>query len=86
MSATQDKAVGAFLLLVSVAVFGYYTIWTIIMPFVDEDHPFHAFFLPREYAIRIPVVLILLGLTVVGAFLSLVMIKSEKKKAVKKAT
>ncbi|RKP39995.1 putative dolichyl-phosphate mannosyltransferase polypeptide 2, partial [Dimargaris cristalligena] len=79
----QDKAVGGFLLLLSVAVFGYYSIWTLIMPFVDADHPLHQFFLPREYAIRIPVVLILLGLTVVGSFLAMVMIKSEKKKAVK---
>ncbi|KAJ1976944.1 hypothetical protein H4R35_002486, partial [Dimargaris xerosporica] len=63
MSAVQDKTVGALLLLLSVGAFGYYTIWTLVMPFVDEDHPFHRFFLPREYAIRIPVVLILVGLT-----------------------
>ncbi|KAJ1657009.1 hypothetical protein IWQ61_003514 [Dispira simplex] len=86
MSAGQDKAIGAFLLISSVGAFSYYTIWTIIMPFVDDDHPAHQFFLPHEYAIRIPVVLLIVGLTVILAFLSLVMIKSEKKKAVKKST
>ena len=39
-------------------------------PFVDADHPLHALFPPRVWAIRIPVILILLGSTVVGSFLS----------------
>ncbi|CAG8452958.1 8869_t:CDS:2 [Ambispora gerdemannii] len=53
-------------------------------PFVDEGHPLHEFFPDRIYAIRIPVVLLLVGLTVVFTFVALVMIKSGKK-GVKKA-
>ncbi len=52
-------------------------------PFVDEDHPLHNLFPPRVWAIRIPVILILLGSAVVGSFLSVVMIRSNRKKALK---
>jgi dolichyl-phosphate mannosyltransferase polypeptide 2 regulatory subunit len=52
-------------------------------PFVDEDHPLHSLFPPRVWAIRIPVILIILGTTVVGSFLSVVMIRSNRKKALK---
>ncbi len=52
-------------------------------PFVDPGHPLHDFFPPRVWAIRIPVILILLGSAVVGSFLSVVMIRSNQKKAAK---
>jgi dolichyl-phosphate mannosyltransferase polypeptide 2 regulatory subunit len=54
-----------------------------IQPFVDDDHILHSLFLPRVWAIRIPVILIILGTTVVGSFLSVVMIRSNRKKALK---
>ncbi|KAL8303702.1 hypothetical protein RB601_007672 [Gaeumannomyces tritici] len=52
-------------------------------PFVDSDHPLQNVFPPRVWAIRIPVILILLGSAVVGSFLSVVMIRSNRKKAAK---
>lgn len=52
-------------------------------PFVDPGHPLHDFFPPRVWAIRLPVILILLGSAVVGSFLSVVMIRSNRKKAAK---
>ena len=54
-----------------------------LQPFVDQGHPLHDFFPPRVWAIRIPVILILLGSAVVGSFLSVVMIRSNRKKAAK---
>ncbi|KAL1612070.1 Dolichol phosphate-mannose biosynthesis regulatory protein [Paraconiothyrium brasiliense] len=56
---------------------------TILQPFVDDDHILQSFFLPRVWAIRIPVILIVLATTVVGSFLSTVMIRSNRKKALK---
>jgi dolichyl-phosphate mannosyltransferase polypeptide 2 regulatory subunit len=56
---------------------------TLLQPFVDEDHVLHSLFLPRVWAIRIPVILIILFTTVVGSFLSVVMIRSNRKKALK---
>ncbi|RKP05140.1 dolichol phosphate-mannose biosynthesis regulatory protein-domain-containing protein [Thamnocephalis sphaerospora] len=76
----SDVAVGGTLLLISVSVFTYYTLWTLLMPFVDEDHALHSYFPPREYAIKIPVALLLVGLTGVFTFLASVMIRSGKKK------
>jgi dolichyl-phosphate mannosyltransferase polypeptide 2 regulatory subunit len=52
-------------------------------PFVDSDHPLQNVFPPRVWAIRIPVILILLGSAVVGSFLGVVMIRSNRKKAAK---
>lgn len=80
-----DRLVGLAMLIVATAVFTYYTVWTLLMPFVDEDHPLQSLFPPRVWAIRIPVILILLGSTVVGSFLASVMIRSNRKKALKAA-
>jgi dolichyl-phosphate mannosyltransferase polypeptide 2 regulatory subunit len=52
-------------------------------PFVDPGHPLHDLFPPRVWAIRIPVILILLGSAIVGSFLSMVMIKSNRKRVAK---
>ncbi|KAH8793034.1 dolichol phosphate-mannose biosynthesis regulatory protein, partial [Hyaloscypha sp. PMI_1271] len=83
-----DKLVGLAMLVAASVVFLYYTIWTLLMaslsiPFVDSDHPLQNIFPPRVWAIRIPVILILLGCAVVGSFLSAVMIRSNRKKAAK---
>lgn len=61
----------------------YQTVNIDAQPFVDPGHPLHDFFPPRVWAIRIPVILILLGSAVVGSFLSVVMIRSNQKKAAK---
>ncbi|KAK8114871.1 dolichyl-phosphate mannosyltransferase polypeptide 2- regulatory subunit [Apiospora kogelbergensis] len=78
-----DKLVGLAMLLAASFVFIYYSVWTLLMPFVDSDHPLQNVFPPRVWAIRIPVVLVLLGSAVVGSFLSVVMIRSNQKKAAK---
>ncbi|KAI8873142.1 dolichol phosphate-mannose biosynthesis regulatory, partial [Ramicandelaber brevisporus] len=81
--AASDRVLGASLLLFSFAVFAYYTLWTIAMPFVDEGHPLQGFFPDRIYAIRVPVALLVFGLATIGGFISLVLIKSKAKKAAK---
>lgn len=60
-------------------------LWLLMIqqPFVDPDQPIQNLFPPRVWAIRIPVILILLGSAVVGSFLSVVMIRSNKKRAAK---
>ncbi|CAJ0553435.1 Ff.00g119470.m01.CDS01 [Fusarium sp. VM40] len=78
-----DKIVGLAMLVAASVVFTYYTIWALLMPFVDDDHPLQNFFPPRVWAIRIPVIIILLGSAVVGSFLGMVMIRSNQKKAAK---
>ncbi|KAF7508119.1 hypothetical protein GJ744_009560 [Endocarpon pusillum] len=81
-----DKLFGMAMLIIATTVFLYYTVWTLLMPFVDPGHPLHDLFPPRVWAIRIPVILTLLGSAVVGSFLSMVMIRSNQKKAAKART
>ncbi|RMX80039.1 hypothetical protein D0869_07849 [Hortaea werneckii] len=78
-----DRVVGLAMLVIASTVFLYYTIWTLLLPFVDSNHPIQSLFPPRVWAIRIPVILLLLGGAVVGSFLSVVMIRSNRKKAMK---
>ena len=49
-----------------------------VQPFVDADHPLHDLFPPREWAIKIPVVFILVLLAIIGTFVSMVMIKGRR--------
>ncbi|KAI8320981.1 dolichol phosphate-mannose biosynthesis regulatory [Martensiomyces pterosporus] len=85
MAQIHDKAVGAALLAIGSFVFAYYSIWTLIIPFVDEDHPARKLFPPQWFAIAIPVFLLTVGVTGIFGFLSFVMLKSGKKTA-KKST
>ncbi|KXT13014.1 hypothetical protein AC579_3345 [Pseudocercospora musae] len=82
-SSQLDRLVGLAMLILASTVFLYYTIWTLLMPFVDDSHPVQALFPPRVWAIRIPVILLLVGGAVVGSFLSVVMIRSNRKRALK---
>ncbi|KAK9233975.1 dolichol phosphate-mannose biosynthesis regulatory [Lipomyces kononenkoae] len=61
----------------STLAFLYYTIWTLIMPFVDTTHPFQSLFPPREWAIRIPVMILLLTMGIIGSFVGIVMVRSN---------
>ena len=76
-----DKAVGLVLTMTSLSIFTYYTFWVIILPFVDDDHFVHQYFLPQEYAIFIPVFAGVVLLSFLSIFIGLVMLKSKKKKA-----
>ncbi|QPG74325.1 hypothetical protein FOA43_001652 [Brettanomyces nanus] len=76
-----DQLIGLLMLLAATAIFVYYSIWTFVLPFLDEDQFIQKFFLPREYAIKIPVVLLIIGVTLIGIFISNVLIKSTKKKS-----
>jgi dolichyl-phosphate mannosyltransferase polypeptide 2 regulatory subunit len=75
----MDHFVGISLLLFGVSLYLYYTIWLLVMPFVDVGHPFHDLFPPREYAIKVPIVILIILATTVLTFLSLVMINAGRK-------
>ncbi|XP_059720857.1 dolichol phosphate-mannose biosynthesis regulatory protein isoform X1 [Haemorhous mexicanus] len=49
-----------------------------VQPFMDSDHGIHQFFLPREYAVIIPVAAGLLLLLFIGVFIMFFMWKSRK--------
>lgn len=70
--------VGLGLVAVSLIIFTYYTAWVILLPFIDSQHVIHKYFLPRAYAVAIPLAAGLLLLLFVGLFITYVMLKSER--------
>ncbi|KAI4547457.1 hypothetical protein MG293_004012, partial [Ovis ammon polii] len=63
-----DQVVGLGLVALSLIIFTYYTAWVILLPFIDSQHVIHKYFLPRAYAIAIPLAAGLLLLLFVGKF------------------
>lgn len=73
------------MLAVATGVFTYYTAWVFLLPFLDSDNFLQNFFLPREYAIRLPLLLLLLAVLAVGSFVGNVLIKNAQKEKLKKS-
>jgi len=71
------------MLLVALFVFVYYTIWAILLPLLDPSDPIHDFFPAREWAVRLPVFLLVVGLTGIGFFIGSTIVKENKKRAQK---
>lgn len=69
---------------VASAVFVYYSTWVLVLPFVDDSSVLQSFFLPRDYAIKIPILLLLIGGVGVGSFIGSVLVKEANKKKAKK--
>ncbi|KAJ8700119.1 Dolichol phosphate-mannose biosynthesis regulatory protein [Pleurotus ostreatus] len=78
---TSDKALGGLMLLAAAFVFTYYTTWAILLPFLDSDSPVHNFFPAREWAVRIPAFLLVVGLSGIGFFLGATIVKENRIKA-----
>ncbi|XP_032088320.1 dolichol phosphate-mannose biosynthesis regulatory protein [Thamnophis elegans] len=78
MATVSDQLVGYGLVAFSLVLFAYYTIWIIVLPFIESDHLVHKYFLPREYSVIIPVVAGLVLLLFIGTFISIVMWKNRK--------
>lgn len=70
--------VGLGLVAVSLIIFTYYTAWVILLPFIDSEHVIHKFFLPRAYAVAIPLAAGLLLLLFVGLFITYIMLKNQR--------
>uniref|UniRef100_A0A2K5YXB9 Dolichol phosphate-mannose biosynthesis regulatory protein n=1 Tax=Mandrillus leucophaeus TaxID=9568 RepID=A0A2K5YXB9_MANLE len=73
-----NQVVGLGLVAVSLIIFTYYTAWVILLPFIDSEHVIHKYFLPRAYAVAIPLAAGLLLLLFVGLFITYMMLKSER--------
>ncbi|XP_066568892.1 dolichol phosphate-mannose biosynthesis regulatory protein [Amia ocellicauda] len=80
MASGVDQVAGMGLVGFSLMLFTYYTIWVIILPFVDSDHVIHRYFLPREYSVILPGVAALVLVLFVGTFIGVVTWKNRKPK------
>eukprot|EP01038_Epipyxis_sp_PR26KG_P015133 gene15133-20372_t len=81
--ALSDKILGFLLLSVSLVIFTYYSIWVLILPFIEKDHPIFKYFLPKEFAISIPATILVIVMVAVGLFVGSVLrneaIRNKKK-------
>ncbi|XP_068561805.1 dolichol phosphate-mannose biosynthesis regulatory protein isoform X1 [Cebidichthys violaceus] len=77
-----DQAVGVSLVVFSLLLFTYYSVWVIVLPFVDDDHVLHEYFLPREFSVILPGVAAVMLLLCIGAFTAVIMWKNRKPKKV----
>ncbi|XP_047426481.1 dolichol phosphate-mannose biosynthesis regulatory protein [Mugil cephalus] len=82
MATGVDQAVGMSLVVFSILLFTYYTLWVIVLPFVDSHHILHKYFLPREYSVILPGIAAVILLLFIGAFTAVVMLKNRKPKKV----
>ncbi len=84
MAAITDKLFGLTLMMLSTVLFCYYTVWVIILPLFDTEHILNSYFLPKEFALIIPIILGLVLLSMVGVFILVVLYKDSQKKKLKK--
>ncbi|KAK8847390.1 hypothetical protein IAR55_005248 [Kwoniella newhampshirensis] len=71
------------MLFVAAFVFVYYSVWALLLPFLPPSSPVQSLFPPREWAIRLPLLLLLGGITLVSLFFARVMWIEARKKALK---
>lgn len=71
------------MLAVATGVFIYYSAWVFVLPFVDEDNFIQSFFLPREYAATIPLMLLLVAGLFLASFIGMVLLKKSEKEKLK---
>jgi len=71
------------MLLVAAFVFTYYTAWALLVPFLSSDSPLQPLFPPREWAVRLPALLLVLGGAAVSAFFGNVMLQESRKRKAK---
>ncbi|XP_028394834.1 dolichol phosphate-mannose biosynthesis regulatory protein-like [Dendronephthya gigantea] len=82
MATGLDQVVGMAMMSLGSLIFIYYTLWVVLLPFVDADHVIQSYFPDRMYAMLIPVVAGVLALLVIGSFIFVILLKkraSEKK-------
>ncbi|GHJ83947.1 hypothetical protein NliqN6_0349 [Naganishia liquefaciens] len=78
--ATSDKLLGSIMLFTAIFVFTYYTMWALLTPFFDPTSQIHSYFPPREYAVRLPASLLVLGGAAIALFIGNVMLKESRKR------
>ncbi|GAA5902375.1 hypothetical protein JCM8208_007272 [Rhodotorula glutinis] len=77
----SDRTLGGAGLVVLISSFAYYTLWTLLTPFLPASSPLcHLFPLSREWAIRLPALILLCGLSFVGVLTGCVLIETAGRK------
>ncbi|KAH8833602.1 dolichol phosphate-mannose biosynthesis regulatory [Flagelloscypha sp. PMI_526] len=78
--AISDKILGGTMLGTAAFVFVYYTTWALILPFFEPSSNLYNYFPAREWAIRLPAFILVVGLTAIGSFIGNTMLNESRKK------
>ena len=78
--AGKDKVIGLVLLGIAAFVFGYYSVWTLVLPFVPPGNALFSYFPARQYAILIPIALLTVALSFVVTFITYTIMQVSNKK------
>ncbi|XP_071947338.1 dolichol phosphate-mannose biosynthesis regulatory protein-like isoform X2 [Antedon mediterranea] len=76
----MDQMLGMCMSAGGLVIFLYYSIWILLLPFVESSHIIQTFFLPREYAIIIPVIAGVIVLLLLSLFATYILLRKKKKK------
>ncbi|KAG0149371.1 hypothetical protein CROQUDRAFT_653667 [Cronartium quercuum f. sp. fusiforme G11] len=79
----SDRLLGGLMLLTSLSIFSYYTIWTLATPFFPPTAAIHQYFPDREWAVRIPAAALLFFMAAIGSLISLALINQARKERAK---
>ncbi|ESK96997.1 dolichol phosphate-mannose biosynthesis regulatory protein [Moniliophthora roreri MCA 2997] len=71
------------MLLAASVVFVYYTTWAILLPFFEPSSQIHEYFPAREWAVRLPAFILVVGLSGIGFFIGSTIMKEKRKQAQK---
>ena len=93
MQALSDRIIGGAFLAVATFVFVYYTLWALVLvrfwtltqPFFPADASIQSYFPARVWAVRLPALLLVAGLGLIGLFIASVIRKQEIAKKEKEA-
>ena len=73
MAASSARAERCCVCTAATVAFAYYTVWALVTPFIDDDHPVLDWFPDRRYAVLLPAALGALLVACVCVFLGSVM-------------
>lgn len=73
LQTTPNRTIGSLILLSTLTLFGLYTLWTIVLPFLPDDSPVHTWIPDRRWAITLPSLVLVVGLTTVGVYAGLLL-------------
>nr|CCA22231.1 conserved hypothetical protein [Albugo laibachii Nc14] len=73
----SDKTAGVIVLSLSSILYAYYTVWVILTPFIDSDHPIQRIFAPYHFALVLPAIILVLLFTIAVTYIGTVMIQSK---------
>ncbi|TKY87247.1 hypothetical protein EX895_003924 [Sporisorium graminicola] len=68
-----NRTIGNAILYTALALFGAYTVWAVVLPFLPDDSPVHEWVPDRKWAIVLPSLVLVMGLSTVGVYIGLLM-------------